>query len=151
MRSVSCTTTLPRHRLCLPVDMFPHLQTDTVSFSQAQTVAKEALQLKLDTTSSERDALQAESESLRERLTELVGVQQELAELQVQHETAAARLAELEEQHEVRQQGKYISNRAVITDAGEFACRSVRAQCSWASRVRAYRRLHILLRMYQNL
>jgi hypothetical protein len=75
---------------------------------QAQTVAKEALRLKFDTTSSERDALQAESESLRGRLEELVGVQQALAELQVQHEAAAARLVELEEQHEVRQQGQCI-------------------------------------------
>ncbi len=69
--------------------------------SQAQIVAKDTLQLKLDTTSTERDALQADSESLRGRLAELVGVQQELAGLQVQHEAATARLVELEEQHQV--------------------------------------------------
>ena len=64
-------------------------------------MAKEALQLHLDRTSSERDALQAESATLRGRLSELVGVQQELAGLQEQHEVVTARVLELEQERQV--------------------------------------------------
>lgn len=61
----------------------------------------QALQLQLQSTISERDTLQSETATLRDRLAELVGVQEELAVLQGQHEAATTRLAQLEEQHEV--------------------------------------------------
>jgi hypothetical protein len=69
---------------------------------QEQAVAKEALQLQLHTTTSERDSLASEACGLKSRLAELVAVQTQLTELQVQHETASARVAELEEEQKVR-------------------------------------------------
>jgi len=68
---------------------------------QEQTAAQEALQAAFDSTSSERAALEAEAGSLRGRLAELVGVQQQLAELEVTHDAATQRLTQLEEEHEV--------------------------------------------------
>lgn len=87
------------HHFAQQLPVTPALQ------KQELTAAREALQLSLDTTSQQRDALESEAGQLKARLSELVTVQQELAELWVEHGAVTSRVAQLEEEHEVRVEG----------------------------------------------
>jgi hypothetical protein len=68
---------------------------------QEQTAEKEAVQLQLSITSSERNALQADVGALRHRLSELAEVQQQFIELQKHDACVSARVSVLEEEHAV--------------------------------------------------
>lgn len=68
---------------------------------QEQTATKETVELQISIVSNERDTLQAETQTLRARLSELADVQQEFAALQVHDAAVSARLSVVEEEHAV--------------------------------------------------
>jgi hypothetical protein len=59
------------------------------------------MQVSLEAAAAAHSALEAEAGSLRDRLSDLVGVQQQLAQLRVEHEAATACASKLEGKQEV--------------------------------------------------
>lgn len=68
---------------------------------QEATVAKESVELQINIITQERDTLQAETQTLRARLSELAEVQQEFAALQVHDAAVSARISVMEQEHAV--------------------------------------------------